>query len=325
MKLSKKEWKTVTNILFVFPITVILFLINGTISVVRWLINIIVNASNSTQKRTAKPKSISVKKADFAIDSFFTDGKSVFIYPLMALIVIAVIISAISNTDTSQDQINNGDNTEINNSTKYDDLTNHSSVRFVINDDNASYTMERKYDFPFPKKPPEIIVIPETFEGKPITIWDGIFSEYNIIEVVGSKNLEKICNDVFADKTRVSHMKLEKVIFPKDGNLKSVGRWAFFNNDKLHTVVVPQNFESFGVGAFYSCASLSTLVIYNDIPPSGADGLFNDGINDRFFFKPTVPFTVYVPDEAVETYKQSSWGQYNIRPISEYIKNSQMN
>ena len=319
MKLSKKEWKTVTNLLFVLPITVILFLIKGTIGIVKWLINLIANAINATQKK-AQQKSVSVSKEQIKAENElpFKDSKTVFTLIVVALLIILIIISAASHTDTDQEQNGNGDKTEINNSAKYDDLTNHSSVQFVINDDNSSYIMERKYDFPFPKRPPDIIVLPETFEGKPVTIWDGIFSEYNITEVVGSKNLEKICNDVFADKTDVSHMKLEKVIFPKDGNLKSVGRWAFFNNDKLHTVVVPQNFESFGVGAFYSCASLSSLVIYNETPPSGASSLFNDGYNEGFFAKPQLAFTVYVPDNAVETYKQSSWGQYNIRPISDF-------
>ena len=332
IKLSKKDWKIVTNGIVAFfflifagikiAVHLFAFLIKVAKNAIQWLINTISNAKNTSKTPTQPQKTSTNKnKLEFEIESLFKDGKPAFIYILVAILIILVASLAISNTVTKQDQIDNGDKTGINNSTKYDDLTNHSSVQFVINDDNASYTMERKYDFPFPQKPPEIIVMPETFEGKPITIWDGNFSEYNIIEVVGSKNLEKICNDVFADKTDVSHMKLEKVIFPKDGNLKSVGRWAFFNNDKLHTVIVPQNFESFGVGAFYSCASLSTLVIYNKIPPSGADGLFNDGYNDRFFYKPTVPFTVYVPDDAVETYKESSWGQYNIRPISELTEN----
>ena len=112
-------------------------------------------------------------------------------------------------------------------------------------------------------------------------------------------------------------MKLEKVIFPEDGNLESIERWAFFNNDKLHTVVVPHKFKSFGVGTFYSCDSLSTLVIYNETPPSGATGLFYDGYNQGFLNKPDVSFVVYVPDAAVSIYRNSAWGMYTIRPISQ--------
>lgn len=244
----------------------------------------------------------SYKKKFSKPENNFVNKKAIVI--AVALILAFVILMvAISRCSSSQ----NG----------YVDLTKHKSIEFVINNGNESYTMERN----LLRKPPDIIAIPETYDGKPVTIMKGNFSEYNITEVVGSKNLIKISNEAFADKSDISHMKLEKVIFPEDGNLESIERWAFFNNDKLHTVVVPHKFKSFGVGTFYSCDSLSALVIYNETPPSGAEGLFYDGYNQGFLNKPDVAFVVYVPDSAVSIYRNSAWGMYSIRPISEWNAN----
>lgn len=228
--------------------------------------------------------------------------KSTIFAIVFSVLVIIVLIVFLSKCTTNDGKV---------------DLTKHKSVEFVINNGNESYTMERN----LLRKPPNIIVIPETYEGKPVTIMKGYFNEYDITEVIGSKNLIKIASETFADKSDISHMKLEKVIFPEDGNLETIERWAFFNNDKLHTVVVPNDFKSFGVGAFYSCGALSSLVIYNETPPSGAEGLFKDGYNANFSKKPKVEFTVYVPDNAVATYRNSAWGMYNIKPISEWNSN----
>ena len=39
--------------------------------------------------------------------------------------------------------------------------------------------------------------------------------------------------------------------------------------------------------------------------------------DEQWHTKPNKNFTVYVPNEAVELYEESSWGKYNIKPISE--------
>ena len=51
IKLSKKDWKIVTNILFVFPITVFLLLIKGTIGIIKWIINAIFNSHSGKTKK----------------------------------------------------------------------------------------------------------------------------------------------------------------------------------------------------------------------------------------------------------------------------------
>lgn len=51
-KLSKKEWKTVTNVLFVYPLTIILMIIKWVVSGDKWLINTSSNSNNAKNKKT---------------------------------------------------------------------------------------------------------------------------------------------------------------------------------------------------------------------------------------------------------------------------------
>lgn len=230
-------------------------------------------------------------------------NKKAIVVAVALILAFVILIVAIIRCSSSQ----NG----------YVDLTKHKSVEFVINNGNESYTMERN----LLRKPPSVIVIPETYEGKPVTIMAGYFNDYDIIEVIGSKNLIEISENTFADSSDISNMKLEKVIFPQDGSLRYIEANAFFSCNKLKEVVVPEKFKRFGIGAFYGCDSLSSLVIYNLTPPNGADDIFADRWNEGFYDRPNVPFTVYVPDESVSRYKNSAWSKYSIKPISEWNSN----
>ena len=199
-------------------------------------------------------------------------------------------------------------------SSQYVDMTTHKSVEFVLNSDNT-YTMERNIGF-F-RGCPETIVIPETYLDKPVTSLGGIFSDFDIIYVIGSSNLKTIEESTFAHYSDRSLMNLKSVVFPENANLESIGRESFFNCGELELFVVPENFKSFGIGCFYACDNLTSLVIYNKTPPAGSLGLFADWRNEGFYDSSDVDFKVYVPDEAVESYKESSWGNREIRPISE--------
>ena len=246
--------------------------------------------TQSYKKKSSKPENNYVNKKAIVIT-------------VALILAFVILVVAISRCSSSQ----NG----------YVDLTKHKSVEFVINNGNESYTMERN----LLRKPPSVIVIPETYEGKPVTIMAGYFNDYDIIEVIGSKNLIEISENTFADSSDISNMKLEKVIFPQDGSLRYIEADAFFSCNKLKEVVVPEKFKRFGIGAFYGCDNLSSLVIYNLTPPNGADDIFADRWNEGFYDRPNVPFTVYVPDEAVSRYKNSAWSKYSIKPISEWNSN----
>ncbi len=201
---------------------------------------------------------------------------------------------------------------------RYQDMTTHKSAKYVLNED-GTYKIER--NLLYFRDPPDTLIIPEQYLDIPVTLMGGNFSDFNIIDVIGSKNLERIEKDTFGYFSDISHMDLKRVIFPKDGNLKSIGSNSFFHCHKLELFVVPKDFESFGYGCFYACDNLSSLVIYNETPPSGSSGLFADWWNDGFYNSPNVEFTVYVPDNAIDTYLQSEWRNRNIKRISE-IENS---
>ena len=114
---------------------------------------------------------------------------------------------------------------------------------------------------------------------------------------------------------------LTEVVFSYDANLKSIDTMAFYWQTNLKTVVLPQEFEYFGDGVFERCFNLENLVIHSIIPPQIDGDIFNSDstlINNEYWHtKPNQKFTVYVSNEAVETYKQSEWNKYTIKSISE--------
>ena len=96
---------------------------------------------------------------------------------------------------------------------------------------------------------------------------------------------------------------------------------AFYWQINLKTVVLPQNFEYFADGAFERCFNLENLVVYNIEPPTMDGDIFNSDetlINNEYWHtKPNANFTVYVLEEAIETYSNSEWCKYTIKSISE--------
>lgn len=312
IKLSKKDWKTVTNILFVFPITIILFLIKGAISVVGWLVKIIANASNATQKQTEqKNVSISKNKIKFDTGSLFKDEKNVLIYVLIFVIIIAIIISAAA-TNNSDKQSGTSNKIESSDEDRY--------RQFGFDEVDGGYQMRESYKFMNPNYKGEL-VIPETYNDKPIVEIRGLDSAFGrgITKIVGSKNLVTIKHATFASRDQYAMPNLTEVIFPIDGSLKTIESHAFYWQNSLKTVILPSSIEFIGAGAFDKCYNLQNLVIYNHTPPTIERNIFvyiessNDSVNTH----PHPNFTVFVPEEAVEVYEQSEWGKYNIKAISE--------
>lgn len=165
------------------------------------------------------------------------------------------------------------------------------------------------------------LIIPESYNGLPILEIEFFDSHYsrNVTRIVGSKNLEVINSYSFAGRDQKSMDNLTEVVFPFDANLKVIDTMAFYWQTGLKTVVLPQNFEYFGDGVFERCFNLENLVIYNVNPPIIDDDLFVfiESSNDYWNTKPHENFTVFVPNDAVDTYMQSVWNQYTIKPISE--------
>jgi len=169
-----------------------------------------------------------------------------------------------------------------------------------------------------------VLTIPETYKGKPVIRVSNMGSKFgrNITTIIGSNNLQEITSWAFSSQDTIP-MCIEEVIFPKDGQLYKIEQMAFYLCTKLKKVILPSNFKEFGDGVFERCVALESLIIFNNIPPIINGDLFNCNatlVNDSYWHKkPNSDFKVYVPDDAVEIYIESKWGEYRILPISQVL------
>ena len=296
-KLSKKEWKTVTNILFVYPLTIILMIIKWVVSGDKWLINTRSNSNNAKNK----------KNNDYVNknEPILQDRKVIWIC-IFSLIIIAIIVSSLATYNNSKQSESDED--------KYH--------QFEFDEVDGGYLMRESYKFMNPKYEGQL-VIPETYKNKPIVEIDSINDTFGrgITKIIGSKNLISIKVAAFGSRDSYSMPNLTEVVFPADGKLRKIETHAFYWQNSLKTVILPSQFEHFEDGVFERCFALENLVIYNTVPPQIDGDIFNsDGnlMNDeKWHTKPNKKFIVYVPDDAVETYKNSIWGKYTIKGISE--------
>jgi hypothetical protein len=167
------------------------------------------------------------------------------------------------------------------------------------------------------------LTIPESYNGLPVLEIDSFdsYNSRNVTKIIGSKNLISINAWCFSGRDQKSMDNLTEVIFPKDGDVKKIETMAFYWHTSLKTVVLPDKIEYLGDGIFERCFALENLVIYSSVPPTMDGDIFNWDttlINDEYWHtKPNKNFTVFVPDEAIDTYLQSPWHKFSIKPISE--------
>lgn len=92
------------------------------------------------------------------------------------------------------------------------------------------------------------------------------------------------------------------------------GNKGAFQECKNLSLVKLRDVTSIGINAFYKCPNLTRVVIDNVTPPTLGGNSFAQA-NDNLAF--------YVPDSAVDTYKEASgWTTYasKIKPLSEYVE-----
>ena len=102
---------------------------------------------------------------------------------------------------------------------------------------------------------------------------------YNSLKVIASyafygcdliKNLnlpnsvEKINSYAFYGLSTLETLNLETLIGDKSSNLSYIGRYAFSNNTKLETVVIPQSLKYISNNAFYACSMLEQVEFDNN-------------------------------------------------------------
>lgn len=85
---------------------------------------------------------------------------------------------------------------------------------------------------------------------------------------------------------------------------------AFESCVNLTSVIIPDSVTEIGAQAFYDCVNLETVYCKPVVPPVGGAYMFS--YEDKDSYKP-IACKIYVPNESVETYKQSDkWKDLNI-------------
>lgn len=108
---------------------------------------------------------------------------------------------------------------------------------------------------------------------------------------------------------------LNVVFFLETTELKAVESSAFYNQTDLTTIAFPETVEIIEKGAFSQCSNLQNLIIYASTPPELTGDLFTSSGSKNA--KPHENFTIFVPNNSIESYRNSSWNQYPIKPMSQ--------
>lgn len=147
------------------------------------------------------------------------------------------------------------------------------------------------------------------------------------IEIVGTEfpewnvfyNALKLC-DIIVDEQNEHYTSIDGVLLTKDKKMlisyptqkdgtkyripdgvEKIGTYAF-NACSFSEIVLPSSLTTLCMAAFYNCSKITTIVCYATTPPKETYG---------WTFAYTAQELLYVPAEAVETYKKSSlWGNF---------------
>lgn len=110
------------------------------------------------------------------------------------------------------------------------------------------------------------IVIPETFEGYPVTSIQNtaFYGHQNIQSVTISGSVKKIGRSAFEQCEN-----LEAVTFSE--GLSTISNYAFSGCGKLKEVVFPESLAYIGECAFYECTGLSSVIIPDAVTHIGSN------------------------------------------------------
>lgn len=104
---------------------------------------------------------------------------------------------------------------------------------------------------------------------------------------------------------------LSGILLPEQ--LTQIDQAAFSFCTNLTTITIPASVTEIRESAFFDCSNINTIICNGVKPPLLKENAVN-GIPENA--------TVYVPDMAIETYDQSQWSDFNIKPISQLPQQS---
>lgn len=146
---------------------------------------------------------------------------------------------------------------------------------FFLNEDGESYTVVGRGGYVYPYQ----LVIPDTYEGLPVTaIGERAFEYHTEIEsLVLGMNITEIGYGAFegceylytvtwndrlqmiGERAFQSCVRLSELFFPV--SLTMIADSAFYGCEGLNQVIIPQSVTRIGVAAFIHCCALESLVI----------------------------------------------------------------
>lgn len=148
------------------------------------------------------------------------------------------------------------------------------------------------------------ITVPESVTN----IGAGAFGYCNKLKDIELPNsLISIRERAFYQCENISNVKIPK-------SVTTINYWAFFGCSSLKSLEIQSPIVTIDSQAFYNCDSLTSVVCYAVVP---VETKYTDifGVNTYTFA------TLYVPEESIDTYRNSSycWGKFqNIKPLSQY-------
>jgi hypothetical protein len=127
----------------------------------------------------------------------------------------------------------------------------------------------------------------------------GLFQHcFELTNVVLSQNLTEISSSMFWFCEN-----LQNITIPQ--SVTSIGSHAFYYCYNLTSLTIPSSVQNIGDNAFMECYGLQYIVVERLTPPNINGSIINTAI------------VVYVPDNSLTQYQNSSWSMYDLRPVSE--------
>lgn len=192
--------------------------------------------------------------------------------------------------------------------------TNSAYFTFTLLDD-GTYSVKLK------NNAQEKIVIPNSYNGNPVTVVDfkGGFS--NLTSVIVPNSITKINTSAFS-----SCYNLSSVILPN--GLEEIANGAFASCSSLTSIKIPKTVTSIGWCAFDSCINLTSIVIPDSVTYMGT-GVFQNCTNllsakisdqlteipDSTFYRCTSLASIEIPDNVTTINRDAFQGCKNLRSI----------